>query len=49
MMQPADHRDGEDLPFVGGLTLADFRGVPVEREVGAGTMIVLEIPAQNAP
>jgi hypothetical protein len=34
MMQPADHREGDDLPSVDGLPLARFGGVLVEREVG---------------
>jgi len=49
MMQPADHRECDDLPPIGGLALADFGGVLVEREVGPGSVIVLEVLPQNAP
>ena len=31
MMQPADHREGDDLPAIRRLALAEFRGVLVER------------------
>ena len=48
MMQPADHREGDDLPPIGGLALAVFGGVLVEREVGPGAVIVLEVLAQDA-
>jgi hypothetical protein len=48
MMEPADHRKGDDVSPIGGLPLAGFRGVLVEREVGAGSVIVLELP-QDAP
>ena len=41
MMQPADHRECDDLPPIGGLALAEFGGVLVEREVGPGSVIVL--------
>ena len=34
MMQPADHREGDDVSPVGGLALAGFGGVLVEPEVG---------------
>ena len=47
-MQPADHRDGDDLPFVGGLTRAQLRSVLVEREVGSGAVVVLEVSLQDA-
>ena len=33
MMQLADHREGDDLPPIGGLALAEFGGVLVEREL----------------
>ena len=49
MMQPADHREGDYLPPIGGLALAEFGGVLVEREVGPGSVIVLEVLAQDAP
>ena len=49
MMQPADHREGDDLPPIGGLVLAEFGGVLVEREVGPGPVIVLEVLPQDAP
>ena len=40
MMQPADHREGDDLPPIGGLALAEVGGVLAEREVGPGAVIV---------
>jgi hypothetical protein len=43
MMQPANHRKGDDLPSIDGLSLAWFGGVLIEREVGPGTVIVLEL------
>ncbi len=46
MMQPADHREGNDLPPVGGVAFAGFGGVLVEREVGTGSVNVLEILPQ---
>ena len=49
MMQPADHREGDDLPPIGGLALAELRGVLIEREVGPGAVIVLEVLPQDAP
>ena len=49
MMQPADHRKGDDVPPIGGLALAVFGGVLPEREVGPEPMIVLEVLAQDAP
>ena len=48
MMQPADHREGDDLPPIGGLALAELRGVLIEREVGPGAVIVLEVLSQDA-
>ena len=49
MMQPADHRKGDDLPPIGGLALVEVGGVLVEREVGPGAVIVLEVLPQDAP
>ena len=49
MMQSPDHREGDDLPSIDGLTLAGFGGVLVEREVGPGSVIVLEVPPKDAP
>ena len=49
MMQPADHREGDDLPSIDGLTLAGFGGILAEREVGPGSVIVLEVLAQDVP
>ena len=49
MMQPADHREGDDLPPIRRLALAWFGGVLVEREVGPGAVIVLEVLPQDAP
>jgi hypothetical protein len=40
MMQPADHREGDNLSPIGGLALAEFGGVLIEREVGPGAVIV---------
>jgi hypothetical protein len=40
MMQPADHREGDDLSPIRGLALAEFGGVLAEREVDPGSMIV---------
>ena len=48
MMQPADHWKGDDVPPFGGFALARFRRVFVEREVGPGAVIVLEVLAQDA-
>jgi hypothetical protein len=48
MMQAADHREGDDLPLIGGLSPAGFGGVLVEREVCPGSVIVLEVLAQDA-
>jgi hypothetical protein len=33
MMQPADHREGDDLPPIGGLALAELGGLPSARWV----------------
>ena len=49
MMQPADHREGDDLPPIGGLAPAEVGGVLAEREVGPGSVIVLEVLAQDVP
>jgi hypothetical protein len=49
MMQPADHREGDDLPSIGGLALAELRGVLAERKVGPRAVIVLEVRPQDAP
>ncbi len=49
MMQPADHREGDDLPPFRRLVLAAFGGVLVEREVGPGSVIVFEVRPQDAP
>jgi hypothetical protein len=49
MMQPADHREGDDLPSIDGLALAGFRGVLVEREVSPGSVIVLKVLEKDAP
>ena len=49
MMQPADHREGDDLASIDGLALAVFRGVLAEREVGPRSVIVLEVVPQDAP
>jgi hypothetical protein len=49
MMQPADHREGDDLPPVRRLALAVFGGVLVEREVGPRSVIVLEVLPKDAP
>jgi hypothetical protein len=43
MMQPADHRECDDVSLIGRLALAEVGGVLVEREVGPGPMIVLEV------
>jgi len=40
MMQPADHREGDDLSPIDGLALAGFGSVLAEREVGPGSVIV---------
>ena len=48
MMQPADHGEGDDLPPIGGLALAEVMGVVAEREVGPGPVIVLEVLPQDA-
>jgi hypothetical protein len=49
MMKSADHREGDHLPSIDGLPLAGFGGVLVECEVGPGSVIVLEVLAQDAP
>lgn len=49
MMQSADHREGDGLPPFAGLALARFGSALVEREVGPGAMIVLEVSPQDAP
>jgi hypothetical protein len=49
MVQATDHREGDDLPPVRRLALAEFGGVLVEREVGPGSVMVLEVLAQDAP
>ena len=48
MMQPADPRDGDDFPFVGGFAVARLGGVLVEREVGSAAVIVVEVLPQDA-
>ena len=48
-MEPADHREGDDLSSIDGLALAGFGGVLAEREVGPGSVIVLEVLPQDAP
>ena len=49
MMQSADHREGDDLPSIYGLPRAGFGGVLVEREVGPGSVIVLEVLPKDTP
>jgi hypothetical protein len=49
MMEPADHREGDDFPSIDGLALAGFGGVLVEPEVGPRSVIVLEVLPQDAP
>ena len=49
VVQPADHREGDDLPPIGRLALADLRRVLIECEVGPGAVIVLEVLPQDAP
>ncbi len=49
MMQPADHRECDDLPPTRRLALAWFGGVLVEREVGPRSVIVLEVLPKDAP
>ena len=49
MMQPADHREGDDVPPIDGLALTRFGGILIEREVGPEPMIVLEVLPQDAP
>ena len=49
MMQPADHGKGGDLASIDGLALTRFGGVLIEREVGPGSVIVLEVLPQDAP
>ena len=49
MMQSADHGQTDDLPSIGGLALARFGGVLIEREVGSGAVIVLEVSPEDAP
>jgi hypothetical protein len=49
MMQPADHREGDDVPPIVGFALTRFGGILIEREVGPEPMIVLEVLAQDAP
>ena len=48
MMQSADYREGDDLASIDGLALAGFGGVLAEREVGPGSVIVLEVLPQDA-
>ena len=47
MMQPADHRKGDDVSPIGGLPIAGFGGVLAEREVGPGSVNVLEVLPQD--
>jgi hypothetical protein len=49
MMQSADHREGDDLPSIGGLALTWFGSVLVEREVGPGAVNVREVSPEDAP
>ena len=49
VVQPADHREGDDLPPIVGFALTRFGGILIEREVGPEPMIVLEVLAQDAP
>ena len=49
MMQPADHREGDDVPPIVGFALTRFGGILIEREVGPGAVIVCEVPPQDAP
>jgi hypothetical protein len=48
MMQPADHREGDDVPPIIGLALTRFGGILIKPEVGPEPMIVLEVLAQDA-
>jgi hypothetical protein len=48
MMQPADHRKGDDVSSIGGLPLAGFGGVLVEREVCPRSVNILEVSPQDA-
>jgi len=49
MMQPADHRQRDHFAFTDRLALAWLRSVLVEREVGSGAVIVVDVLAQDAP
>ena len=49
MMEPADHREGDDLSSIDGLALAGFGRVFPEREVGPGSVIALEAVSKDAP
>jgi len=49
MTQAADHREGDDSALIDGFALARLRSVLVEREVGPGAMIVLEVSPEDAP
>ena len=49
MMEPADHRKGDDVSPIDGLALAGFGGVLVEREVSPGSVIVLEVLPKDTP
>jgi hypothetical protein len=34
MMQPADHREGDDVPPIVGFALTRFGGILIERDIG---------------
>jgi hypothetical protein len=49
IVQSADHRDGDDLAPIRRVPLAELRGILVEREVGPGAVIALEVSQEDAP
>ncbi len=49
MMKPANHRELDDLPSVQGLHLPRCRGVLLQRQMRAATVIVDEIISKNSP
>jgi hypothetical protein len=48
MMQASDHGYLDDAALVGALHRSRLRGVLRQREVGAGPVVVDEVPAQQA-
>ena len=48
MVKPAEDRNGDDLALVRALDSSGDRGIAIERSVGAGGIVVLDILGQDS-